>query len=172
MEKLKELPGWIQKHKFIVGLAVVFIVLVFVFLPEDTEQIQQEVQERQVAATQSLPAPIIQPKQGAVALGNTKNSISLFFTVSIDTQTVRITSTPDLGFEAKIVNDFPKRLLLRPSSPWVAGQTYTITVKKGLRSIPYGGDELLDTVFELTEDLVLTYTATEIQQPIYPAEPI
>lgn len=168
MEKLKQLYSLILEHKLIYGLILAFIIIVLLFFPQ--KENVRNIQQAPKIQMSPLAHPQVFPKSGIFKSAGTKNSISLFFNEVIDENTVYVSSSPSISFEIKKLNSASKKIVLLPKTPWINNTTYTITISKGVKSIPASQGESITTQYsELEEDIILEYTIQPTPEPeLYP----
>lgn len=146
--------------------------MLFSFLNQPISQPSQPPPQQTIVEQLGLKQPKFLPEPGIFYAAGSHESISLFFEVPIDTQSVRITSNPSLQFDVEISPEFPKRIILTPRTPWAPDTTYTITISKGLRSsvgLASDGEENESRILELKENLQFQYTLKSLpESEFYP----
>ena len=173
MEIVTKFYNWLKTHRFIAGLVITFILIVLIFYPSSKDQsvnqpLTTNPTSQETTIQYSLNLPVIHPKSGPVELGNTINGISLIFDRPIDLESVRIDSNPPLSFKVSSLPSTPHKIVLSPKTPWVIGQTYRLTIHKGIKTHTITGEGITKQYYILEEDIKLEYTILEVVSPSYP----
>lgn len=108
----------------------------------------------------SLSVEDILPSSGTINAAGTRYGIVVDFSQAINLSTAKISSTPEFSLSASLGSSDKSKLLINPDNQWQEGETYTITISKGLRST--SGQA------QLKEDVVITYTIAAFELPQAP----
>jgi len=163
IEKITLLP---KKYKMLLLIFVVAISLgVFLLsrtLRGETNKVDTEPTSVPYRKPESLMVLEISPKQGKITYGGLKNAITVKFNAEIDPKTVRLNSSPHIDLTPVVHPNELDKLILTPKSEWVDGETYVITLEKGIKSV--------EGRYISNEDLVLEYIITSKSSliPTYP----
>ena len=152
-EKLTSLFFFLKKYRFVVFLFIFFLAIIIIFSPTNTvsPNIQTKPQQTvfpSLSPTSTFNSKTIQflsasPEAGIQKIGNSQKNISFYFNKQISLEDIQIEVVPFIDIKINKLKSSPQRINIYPKTPWVTGETYEITIKKG--SI-------------LSEDVVLKYT--------------
>ncbi len=144
---MKKVINFLSKNKKIIIISLIIISVIWIMFALNPKK---EINLPTPTPLSDLNIkPEIFPKSGTIPFGGTTSAITMSFSKEILLNSIQIDVKPLITIKPNLLNDDRGRLILTPLEPWATDQTYTITIKSGIKSS--SGQTIT------TEDIILQY---------------